>query len=216
MQTDLELFSEYEKNPIHSTLRIYSWRPKCISLGYSQKIKGEIDLEKAAALGWDIVQRPTGGGIVFHNEAEVTYSLIIGKDRLPDGLVPSYIKISEAAILSLARLGVKAEIGKQKAPASRGGKRTAGLCFSCPAEYEITYQGLKIVGAAQKRGKKALLQQGSIFVRANNPQAFSVLKKDHEKQSAISIEEVLGREVGFEELSRALIEGFKEGLNCEF
>ena len=212
MADDIEAFNALESGKNDQIIRIYSWKPRCISLGYSQNIEEEIELRRAKEYGWDVVQRPTGGGIVFHNEAEVTYSLIIVKDRLPDGLVPSYLKISEAVICALGKLGMKVEISKSKVDSR---KLKVGLCFSYPEGYEIVADGKKIVGAAQKRGKRALLQQGSIFVRSADPLAFSVLKKDHEKQNAISIEEVLGRVPSFDELSRALISGFQEGLGLE-
>ena len=90
------------------------------------------------------------------------------------------------------------------------------LCFSYPAEYEIVVEGKKIVGSAQKRGKRALLQQGSIFVRNTAAELFSVMKRPVQEYNAISVEEILGREVGFAELSDALIKGFEEILSVKF
>jgi lipoate-protein ligase A len=198
MEYDLKLFHDFEKGLVPSTLRIYSWKPNCISLGYSQKMDRWIDGKMARKLGWDVVKRPTGGGIVFHNEAEVTYSLVTAIDNpiLPEGLVPSYTKISK----------------KPQIPNSKSETR---LCFSYPAEYEIVYNGKKIVGSAQKRGKRTLLQQGSVFVRIVNNEAYSILKEPYQKENAVSIEEILNRKVSFEELSRALVEGFEEGLGVK-
>ena len=96
-------------------------------------------------------------------------------------------------------------------------KGVRSLCFSFPAEYEIVCDGKKIVGSAQKRGRKTLLQQGSIFVRRTPDEAFSVLKRRYDHIDAVSVEEIAGREVGFDELSDALIRGFEEcfGMNLE-
>lgn len=213
MEQDLKLFRDFEEGKnLVSTLRIYSWRPKCISVGYSQKIEDEIDIERAGGLGWEVVKRPSGGGIVFHNEAEVTYSLVTAVDGavLPKGLIPSYMKVSEAVVLALKEIGVEAEIRK---PHEVGNRQRSTLCFSYPAEYEIVYNGKKIVGSAQKRGRKALLQQGSIFVRKIEPEAFSVLKKPYAPLNVVSVEEVLGREVSFVKLSDALIKGFEACLD---
>ena len=212
MALDCELFEKCESEQTKDTLRIYSWDPPCISLGYSQKIEEEVDVDRAKRLGWDVVRRPTGGGIVFHNEAEVTYSLITGIDQLPAGLIPSYKKISEAVVLGLRKLGLKAEINKMNVERRA---LNVGLCFSYPAEYEIVVGGRKIVGSAQKRGRHALLQQGSIFVRPNGKGIFSVLKRYHEDEMSISVEEILGRSVGFDELKHALCIGFKKGLGIE-
>jgi lipoate-protein ligase A len=215
MQFDLKIFNDFEKGQAASTLRIYSWKPSCISLGYSQKIEEEIDLDKASKLGWDVVKRPTGGGIVFHNEAEVTYSLVTGIDNpmLPEGLVPSYKKISEAIVWGLSTLGIEAGVRKQELESRT---QSAGLCFSYPAEYEIVVANRKIVGSAQKRGKKALLQQGSIFVKESDDKMFSILKKSYGEQNAVSVESILGRQVSFEELNIALINGFEKMLGIQF
>ena len=221
MQFDLKLFQDFENGRIPSTLRIYSWKPRCISLGYSQKMDRLIDEKRARELGWDVVKRPTGGGIVFHNEAEVTYSLVtaLNNPMLPRGLVSSYKKISEALIHALTKIGIDAEIqssnfkfqNKSQIPNPR-----SQLCFSYPAEYEIVVKGKKIVGSAQKRGERALLQQGSVFVSNVDNGAYSVLKNSYEEQNAVSIETVLGRKVSFEELGKALISGFKERLDIKF
>ncbi|MFH2033416.1 MAG: hypothetical protein ABIJ26_01750 [Candidatus Margulisiibacteriota bacterium] len=161
------------------------------------------------------MKRPTGGGIVFHNEAEVTYSLVMDKNdpRLPKGLVPAYKVISKAIVCALRKVGVDAKIGTRvsrlrRAQSSRHqGIKEKGeeLCFAWPAEYEVVCQGKKIVGSAQKRGRKALLQQGSIFVR-NDLQ--NVLPLQH--INAISVEEVLQRKISFKEIAYALVEGFSE------
>lgn len=221
MEVDLVTFKGFEDGEVSSTLRIYSWNPKCISLGYSQKIEQEIDLEKARALGWDVVTRPTGGGIVFHNEAELTYSLVTAIDNpiLPEGMIPSYKKISGAVVCGLRMLGIPAEIQSSKIKLQNNTKvqnPKPQLCFSYPAEYEIVVAGKKIVGSAQKRGKRALLQQGSIFVKNIDQKVFSVLQKANKEYNAVCLEDILGEVVGFKRLSNALVAGFKESLAIRF
>lgn len=217
MEFDLRLFQAFETGSIPSTLRIYSWLPACISLGYSQKEEEEIKFETANRLGWEVVTRPTGGGIVFHNSAEVTYSLVAAIDDplFPKGLVPSYKKISQAVVSGLKLLGINAQITNHN-PKIQNSKAHNQLCFSYPAEYEIVVEGKKIVGSAQKRGKQTLLQQGSIFVRPNHEALFSALKKPFVELNAVNVEEILGRQVEFEELSGAVIKGFREEFGIEF
>lgn len=222
MRIDLKLFHDFEKGLIPSTLRIYSWRPKCISLGYSQEIDKLIDREIARELGWDVVKRPTGGGIVFHNEAEVTYSLVttIDDPLLPKGLVPSYKRISEAVMLGLSKIGIVAQIRNPESEIRNKSKilnseSKTQLCFSYPAEYEIVVDGKKIVGSAQKRGRRALLQQGSIFVSNNHGDMSKILRCYEANDSAISLSEILGRIPSFEELSNALIQGFEGRLGIK-
>ncbi|MFA6432102.1 MAG: lipoate--protein ligase family protein, partial [Candidatus Margulisiibacteriota bacterium] len=202
-------------NEIGPTLRIYSWKNNCISLGFSQKIDEEVDNNKCAALGLEVVKRPTGGGMVFHNRSEITYSLVMLKDDplLPKGLVPSYKKLSESLVYALNSLGIPAEISQQKKNIPL---KEASLCFNYPAEYEVVAFGKKIVGSAQKRGKRALLQQGSIFVMRTSDTAFSALNARHGDINAVSVEEILGRIPTFEEMAGALIKGFEKVLGTSF
>lgn len=230
MDYDLQTFHASESGGSFSSLRLYSWLPACISIGYSQHDENEIERTNVKRLGWEIVQRPTGGGIVFHNAAEVTYSLVttIDDPLFPKGLVPSYKKISQAVANGLKLLGINAQITNHKSPACRQARQITNnskvsnskfnnqLCFSFPAKYEIVVNGKKIVGSAQKRGRKAMLQQGSIFVRPNPAVVFSVLKKPFTPHNAVSVEEILGREIGFDELSDAVVKGFRDELGIEF
>ena len=222
MRSDLQIFNAFEKGSGISTLRIYSWQPQCISLGYSQKTKDLIDEQKAKSLGWDVVKRPTGGGIVFHNEAEVTYSLVTAIDNpiLPAEMISSYKKILEAIVCAIRKAGIDANIARVDRPLRPVGLRARPtrnlLCFSYPAEHEIVVNSKKIVGSAQKRGKRALLQQGSIFVRRIDASAYAALKEKADNIDAISVEEILGRAVPFKELSAALVKGFEERLEIKF
>lgn len=214
MQADLDQYQRHENGETIPLLRLYSWRPKCLSLGYSQSLKS-LDLALADQLGWQVVKRPTGGGIVFHNEAEVTYSLILAKEDplLPKGLVPAYKRISGALVRALKSSGVNAEI-TGASPAR--GQAKPQLCFSYPAEYEVVVNGKKVVGSAQKRGKRTLLQQGSIFVRRTDPQALRIVRDCQEDILAASLEELLGRTLPFNDLAKAIIRGFQETFGIEF
>ena len=209
MQTDLQLFRDFEKGTVRPSLRIYSWKPSCISLGYSQKAEKLLNLAAAKKFGFDIVKRLTGGGIVFHNEDEVTYTLILPYDYpgLPKGLVPTYKYISQIVIDALGKLGIGAGIAVGK----KSGRCAADLCFTYPAEYEIVVNGKKIVGSAQKRGKRGFLQHGSIFVSRRDFDKFKkVLLNPSEAalEKAISIEGVIGRKFSFEEISTVLTQTF--------
>lgn len=174
MAADLAFFQRCEAGENLSVLRIYSWRPKCISYGHSQKIERLIDCQKEKHHGWDLVRRPTGGGIVYHNEDEVSYSVItnLNNTRLPKGLLSSYRAISEVLVEALKYLGVKAEIcGLEPKKRSRdssaclpAGRSQIPLCFAEPEGHEIVSDGQKIVGSAQKRGRRAILQQGTIKI----------------------------------------------------
>src|SRR5438552_8056185 len=85
-----------------NVLRLYTWRPAAISLGYQQK-DSEIDYERISQDGMDVVRRPTGGRAVLHAN-ELTYAVIMGE---PDGLgiYATHNMISEALLRSFEGLG---------------------------------------------------------------------------------------------------------------
>lgn len=161
MEYDIHLFNNFEHGSNEPVLRIYGWEKPCISLGYAQDPSQELNLANCDKYGIEVVKRPTGGGIVFHNGFEVTYSFIcnITDAKMPKGMISSYKFISHLVIEALKQSGVPAELSDTRQ------HEQARLCFSFPASYEVTLKGQKIVGSAQKRGKIALLQQGSIFIR---------------------------------------------------
>ncbi|MCX5726819.1 MAG: lipoate--protein ligase family protein [Candidatus Saganbacteria bacterium] len=207
MDIDRDLFKKFEKNLIPPTLRIYRWKAPCISVGYFQRIEGTIDHEKGRELGIDIVKRPTGGGILLHNEVEVTYSIVAS---LNGDMIDAYKRISQAVISGLKKLGINAELSANK------NSGFTELCYSFPASYEITFQGKKLVGAAQRKGRRGFLQQGSIFVENDMEKLFSVLKnKNNEPVKVTSIKEILGKVPDFKKMKDCLISGFKEAIRID-
>ncbi|MFC1496482.1 biotin/lipoate A/B protein ligase family protein [Candidatus Margulisiibacteriota bacterium] len=215
MQLDQQLFDDFEVGSNLPTLRVYAWNPPCISVGYNQDMEKSVDIYKAFDQGWEIVKRPTGGGLVFHNMSEVSYSVVTDINALAEGLINSYVKISEALAVGFSKLGIDAHVKKEKVEIKR-----PDLCFSYPTEYELVVNGKKLVGSAQKRGKRTLLQQGSIFIRHDYQAVLHVLKKPVDKdfysKCAISAEEILGRVPGFEEVADAIKYGFEQKLGVSF
>lgn len=197
MEYDEHLFNNFEHSSNEPTLRLYGWEGPCISLGYTQKPELELNLANCKKHGIEVVKRPTGGGIVFHNEYEVTYSLICALDhpKLPKGMIESYVFTSKIIIEALHKVGVPAELSDTR------NHEQARLCFSFPASYEITLQGNKIVGSAQKRGKKALLQQGSIFIRNSGLKIDEFIKHSIEFKS---IYDIIKLEIDQEKLAKEL------------
>lgn len=197
MDFDHYLFDEFEESRRKTTLRLYGWEKPCVSLGYTQDADIELNRSSCEKFGVEIVKRPTGGGIVFHNEFELTYSFICAKDdpKLPKGLIESYKFISGIIIRALQKSEVPAELSDTRH------NEQARLCFSFPASYEITLEGSKIVGSAQKRGKKALLQQGSIFIKNSKLKPADFIRNCIDFKS---IYDISGIEIDQDKLSSAM------------
>jgi lipoyl(octanoyl) transferase len=143
------------------TLRLYRWRPACLSFGRNQQTLGRYDPARLRARGLDVVRRPTGGLAVLH-DAELTYAVAapvadIGRPRA------AYAAISAALVEGLRRLGVGARVvaaadGRAPAPDA------AYPCFGEAAPGEIAAGAGKLVGSAQRAEHGCLLQHGSILL----------------------------------------------------
>src|ERR1035437_4526850 len=72
MRRDAAMVEEVSRTP-NGIVRLYSWQPYAVSLGYNQDASA-IDSARCADLGIDIVRRPTGGRAVLHAE-EITYAI---------------------------------------------------------------------------------------------------------------------------------------------
>src|SRR5216117_1683140 len=136
---------------------IYSWSRPTLSFGRNQPASGFYDAEKIRAAGIDVVRRPTGGRAILHDH-EVTYSVTAPVSNA--SLRETYSRINLILQTGLSRLGVFVETASpaQRAPP---GVRS---CFEMPGEGELIVEGCKLVGSAQWRDERALLQHGSILV----------------------------------------------------
>jgi lipoyl(octanoyl) transferase len=147
------------------TIRFYRWRSPALSFGYFGKFS---DVAIYAAER-DLVRRWTGGGIVFHGD-DLTYSIVIpASDPVFDeSSIAIYEKIHRALCEALNKIGKQAVVAGGVDPgdfsaATRAAVNTSGYnCFANPVRADVMMDGRKIAGAAQRRTRRGLLQQGSI------------------------------------------------------
>src|SRR6202162_882412 len=138
---------------------IYSWSRPTLSFGRNQPASGLYDVGKIRGAGIDVVRRPTGGRAILHHR-EVTYSVTApAKDAAP--LRETYSRINLILQTGLRQLGVSVE---PASPSLRAGTPSARPCFEVPGEGELVAHGSKLVGSAQWRDVRSLLQHGSILV----------------------------------------------------
>ncbi len=233
MAIDEALLLLCDKKP-HITLRFYGWARPTLSLGYFQSVT-EIDLEECRRRGFDWVRRPTGGRAVLHDH-ELTYSIVAPIELLGESIAQSHQRISQALAVGLERLGVRAELAERPGPhpqafsppsppsplPSEGeggrGEGVRAACFAAPAPIELTVQGKKIIGSAQMRTKKSLLQHGSIPITIDFEALAAVLKRANLellRQKAAGLAEFLGYEPTLDQLKEAIRWGFAESFKIE-
>ncbi|MBV9525772.1 MAG: lipoate--protein ligase family protein [Candidatus Dormibacteraeota bacterium] len=213
MRRDADLLDRCNHGAITGALRLYGFAPACLSLGRLQP-SGDVDMEACARAGVDVVRRPSGGRAVLHY-AEVTYAVVcsVSDETFGGGVLDSCARIHGAVAAGLRALGV-ATVAQAPARDVRRAARAAARsadCFAVPGAHELVdAQGRKVVGSAQARQGAALLQHGSVLLRA--PDASRYLRAARRAPDAAGVSDILGRDVRREELVRALVTGFAAAL----
>ena len=163
------------------SIRFYQWHSPALSFGYFGKFA---DVASYAGER-HLVRRWTGGGIVLHGD-DLTYSIVIpaSDTAFSESSISIYEKIHRALAHALNGIGEGAELvfvaalcerqearkgDLQIAPAA-GNRRSLSAvadrrysnCFANPVRADVMIHGRKVAGAAQRRTRAGLLQQGSI------------------------------------------------------
>ncbi len=200
------------KKPV---IRFYRWAPSALSLGYFQNIK-DINIPYSKSQNIDIVRRITGGKTVLHDK-ELTYSIIMDETLMPKSIIDSYKLISKGILSALKQLKLNPEMNETVTKNSK-----SAICFNEPSYYEITVNNKKIVGSAQTRKNKKLLQHGSILIDLDYDKlvsTFNIKNKEENikktKARVTSINNELRKEISYNQLKEALISGFQDNLEIE-
>jgi lipoyl(octanoyl) transferase len=143
------------------TVRWYRWDRATVSLGYFQQTDSIAAQPELADC--PVVRRLSGGGAILHHH-EWTYSCTVPPDhRLAGEPGRLYEVVHQRIIAVLAEQG----IGAMLRGAAQPGRDAAFLCFGRGDPRDVVIRGNKIVGSAQRRRRGAILQHGSVLLRAS-------------------------------------------------
>jgi lipoyl(octanoyl) transferase len=205
-------------------LRFYRWAPPAISLGCMQDPGTTLDhaaLEKAG-VSW--IKRPTGGRAILHWN-DLTYSIAFPA-HLPEfgqTVHESYAVISRCLMTGLERAGIRCESHGSSAEYAATGRDIKLPCFLSPNRNEIMVNGKKLIGSAQKRTDKAVLQHGSLpidgsfrrlpeFCRIDETTRAAQVKMLGEKCACVK---EIDQEIDAQSLTMHLIKGFAATIGLE-
>ena len=141
-------------------IRFYRWQSPALSFGYFGRFSDVASYQGER----DLVRRWTGGGIVFHGK-DLTYSVVI---PISDAVFTEptmfiYERIHRALCDALKKNGQPAVVATSADRAGVTRVNDPGCsCFENPVRADVMIAGKKVAGAAQRRTRRALLQQGSI------------------------------------------------------
>lgn len=229
MAMDEALLNFVSRGEIDPVIRFYTWDPATLSVGYFQRLKKEIDIDKVKEKGFGLVRRQTGGRGVLHDK-ELTYSVIVPESHpnMPSTITEAYRVISEGLLEGFKLLGFDAyfAIPRSKEEREKLKQPRSAVCFDAPSWYELVVEERKIAGSAQTRQKGVILQHGSLLQDVDVDELFDmfIFKNDRLKEKmkkafvdkAVAINDISDRHISIEEMEKAFEEGFKKGLNIEF
>ncbi len=216
----LESVSNHKQPP---TLRLYDWQPYTLSIGQAQKIS-EVKVDALKNRGWDLVRRPTGGRAILHAD-ELTDSVTapIENPILHGNVIESYRRISTALTEALMLIGLCTD-SKPKNPEENHLSKDP-VCFQFPSDYEITFNGKKIVGSAQARKKGGILQHGSMPLYGDITRIVEVLNYERAEdmvkareillKRATTVRNSLNEPVSWFQMADAMINGFEKKLRIK-
>ncbi|MDG2184576.1 MAG: biotin/lipoate A/B protein ligase family protein [Mariniblastus sp.] len=200
MAVDQALMETADKTA-RSTLRLYSWQPATLSLGYFQNYDDRQG--HAESLICDCIRRSTGGGAIVHHH-ELTYSLCVPSDnRWSKKNAELYDVIHRATINTLKQWKVQAQLFDTHHSSSRENP-SAFLCFERRTPGDVILDSFKIGGSAQRRTKHALLQHGSIL-----------LSKSIHAPQLPGITDLAPCKINTKEFSQAWVASVNQGLQFE-
>src|SRR3989337_3700348 len=217
MAVDEAIAETSEKGISPPTLRFYGWKSPTLSIGYSQRLNNKIDTEYCRKNKIDIVLRPTGGRAVLHDK-EVTYSIASPKNNphFPDNISGTYRVIGEALLKGLSFLNIEAKLTSTVSSQQSAVRNPS--CFATTSQYEITVDGKKLIGSAQRRFKNSFLQHGSIPLENHHETLALCLgfKEGYKgkrfvnllKEKSIAMNELNGRVYSYNEVVDAIVRGF--------
>lgn len=223
----LESIGENQSLPV---LRLYAWTPPCLSLGFAQPFE-DVNQDKLKQAGWDIVRRLTGGRAILHTD-ELTYSVISPptEPRLAGGILESYLRLSQALLSAVNSLGVFAQANPKSGTQKTARENQKPVCFEVPSNYEITFQGKKLIGSAQARKKSGILQHGTLPLYGDLTRILKVIVQDSSGptdknntdpeerllERATTLETALGVRISWAEAAAAVIAAFEKTLTISF
>jgi lipoate-protein ligase A len=223
MQRDEELALERVKDPtLPNVLRLYSWAPAALSLGYQQPMDA-VNVDACHDRGIDVVRRPTGGRAVLH-KSELTYA-VIWSVPFEIGINASHNMIVEMLVRSLSSLGNSAmQLSDPRTSIKddyKAGSLSNAACFLSTSRHEVTFDGKKTIGSAQRRFGNVLLQHGSILLNDEHlllPELLTLEQQQRARMRELlstqtsDLSQVFGQPISIKEVANSISSTFVDHI----
>jgi lipoate-protein ligase A len=132
------------------------------------------------------------------------------------GIVESYKRLSEGLLNGLLLMGVPT---RQAERPDEHDRDPGPVCFEVPSNYEIVFDGKKLVGSAQMRKAGVVLQHGTLPLCGDIARISLYLARhpdmDRVRQRATTVEAAIGRVVDYNAAAQLMAQGFAHALNLQ-
>lgn len=213
-------------HPDTAVLRLYKWKPYCISLGANQDYSS-VNIKKAELHNLHVVKRPTGGRAILHAE-ELTYSVVhpVNINITPKQLYREINIALKKGLIFYDDIFKNLELENEQPhfPSFYKDEKST-LCFAVSAKSELNFDGKKLVGSAQRKIGNFILQHGSVLCGDYHKKIVEYLNIDNEKLSSvkkeidnttIEIERITGNKADYKKLASSIKKGFEEHFAAKF
>lgn len=175
-------------DPVRRAVWWFEVAGPAVALGSTQRLD-VVDAEAAAAAGVEVVRRRSGGGAVWLAPREVTWvDVLVPADdpRWQDDVGRAAHWLGAAWVEALAALGVAG------AEVHTGGLVRTGwsdlVCFAGLGPGEVTLDGRKVVGLAQRRTRAGARFQCAVLHRWDPGPLLAVLALSAEERARAAVE----------------------------
>lgn len=205
LQRDRWLYQHYQPGDL-PLLRFYQWPAPSLSVGRFQVVP-----EVLQALSWQegfpILQRPSGGQAIWHQN-DLTFSWI--GPPIGSSVLEGHEQLKQAICKGLAKLGI--DVLSKSTASSHSQAGVSFHCFDTVSAIDIQVAQGKLVGSAQARCRKALLQQSTVYLSPDRRRYQELFKQPFR---GVGLRE-LGVQLDVSEIIAALSAGFAETLGLSF
>jgi len=159
MQRDEDHLARVQQGSVPFLFRLYRFAEPTVSYG---RLQNPRTVQQSAPAGWPLVQRPTGGGMVFH-ENDLCFSIAWRPGATP---IPTKPTEQYSWIHNLVQEALKPYLTLKRFSCQDAGAAPAPFherqCFQEPVPCDLLQDGRKVVGGALAHRRHAVLYQGSI------------------------------------------------------
>lgn len=146
LKRETELFERVDRGTLPEVLRFWV-NSECLVRGRAKTAKyGWYDERLAAALNVPVIERSTGGGVVYQDEGNLNWSFFMRTSGAFVSPTTAFGRASEYVVKALRNLGVGAE-------------------FSPPNRIDVS--GRKVSGMAARSTTRTLLVHGTLLLDSN-------------------------------------------------